>query len=289
VRKGPDWYRANDAEVRRVSVAEVLKAQAYVLVYEVEGMKEKHNFDCYSRYHRSLDEAEGANSDDDNGRGGAPASPAMWDFSALAGLLEACDAGLCGSLANVVDAAGDTKRGADNSLEEEDDENSDRRGGPHRPAASSRAKRCSSKDGSARSDAIKAYYKRGRSHTPSREHRGRENDRCVDLNASLHYRKRERAVALDTARDFDPPNGLRRAKSLSRVEKFKKMEKGGNGANSNGSAGATAEAPRSGGGVTRRRGPSRPRDRRAPAGSVAVVLPPLAESRGVSARRGMVL
>jgi hypothetical protein len=56
VRKGQDWYLANDAVVTKVDVEEVLSAQAYVLVYEVEGMKEKHNFDCYSRYHRSLNE-----------------------------------------------------------------------------------------------------------------------------------------------------------------------------------------------------------------------------------------
>ncbi|EJK46029.1 hypothetical protein THAOC_35324 [Thalassiosira oceanica] len=58
VRKGKDWYLCNDSVVTKVDVSEVLKSQAYVLVYEVAGMKEKHNFDSYSRYHRSLDEED---------------------------------------------------------------------------------------------------------------------------------------------------------------------------------------------------------------------------------------
>lgn len=314
VRKGRDWYRADDAEVSRVAVAEVLRAQAYVLVYEVEGMKEKHNFDCYSRYHRSLDEAEGADGEVEGaGDTGGPRSPSAWDFSSLTGLLEACDAGLCGSIANVMDAAGehgDHRPGSppppydvpegDNSLEEEDSP-----ARPRRPSAAApsppRAPRRVATDGRDtgddpnvrtldRDDAVKKYYKRGRSHTPSREHRGRENHQ-VDLNASLHYRKRERDVALGGARDYEPPKGVRRAKSLSRVEKFKKMEKGGGGGS--GSGHVSAEGAQRSRGAARRRGPSRPRDRRVlppTAGQVVVVLPPLHEPRGGSgSRRGVLL
>ena len=44
VRKGRDWYIAYDAKFTRVNVEEVLRAQTYVLIYKVSGMKEKHHF-----------------------------------------------------------------------------------------------------------------------------------------------------------------------------------------------------------------------------------------------------
>lgn len=232
VRKGRDWYLANDAEVIKVDVEEVLQAQAYVLVYEVAGMKEKHNFDCYSRYHRSLDEADeeglagGLGGRDDGGEGAAPS----WDFSSLASLLEACDAGLCGSIANVMDSAVDPSRAAspprvaadidgDNSLTDEST--------PPCGKGNEQLRRQPTPDAAQNppppleivspGDAVKAYYKRGRSHTPSRQGRGR------DRHAPYHDRPLDqRRRETQTMKDFEPPEGgVRRAKSLGRVEKFK--------------------------------------------------------------------
>ncbi|KAL7544601.1 hypothetical protein ACHAWF_007972, partial [Thalassiosira exigua] len=208
VRKGTEWYLANDAEVTRVEIEEVLAAQAYVLVYEVAGMKENYNFDCYSRYHRSLDEADdesvrrGEDGDDPRHR----AAASSWDLHSLAGnLLEACEGGLCGSIADVCGAAaGDSESGVrtKHSFEEGCDTpprgNGDkgrgksktrrRRGGADSagddvdatPPRGGLAPRGSPQPAPPRDpgDAVEAYYKRGRSHTPSRhirEHRRQDS------------------------------------------------------------------------------------------------------------------
>lgn len=236
VRKGKDWYLANDAEVTKVDVEEVLSAQAYVLVYEVEGMKEKHNFDCYSRYHRSADEADEESMAQENDERGA------WDFSSLAGLLEACDAGLCGGLTNVLDTAdgnnnnsdpaqsstkGNTT-GSNNSLEEKTPPRKNKNRSPrsrgHKTMedikevdTSENSRGGAPQELNANSDLIKSYYKRGRSHTPSRVNRYSRSD---SLSHSEHHTKRDR----DTNRmhDYEPLESgrPRRAKSLSRVGKF---------------------------------------------------------------------
>jgi hypothetical protein len=249
VRKGKDWYLTNDAEVTKVDVEEVLSSQAYVLVYEVAGMKEKHNFDCYSRYHRSLDEADdtmiakgGRGSNDDDG--------GKWDFSAsLASLIEACDAGLCGTLSSVVESdkkasSGGVTARSNNSLEKP-----------------------SPRKGSGQSDVpgVMAYYKRGRSHTPSRHNRSRSRE--------LHRGNRSREREDTDMYDFEPPEGgfQRRAKSLSRVDRFKTKRVDLDDQQRSLSRQQS----------TRRRVPSKPRDRRTPTGGQA--LPPLHEQRSGSA------
>lgn len=207
VRKGNDWYLANDAEVTRVDVEEVLASQAYVMVYEVAGMKENYNFDCYSRYHRSLAETDAAERDR-GGHNGRKSSSQTWDFSAsLASLIEACDAtGLCGSLGNVVDRnyyASGIKQSINSSKEKLPKEQQQR----------------SISDGSIfykdniQHSEVSAYYKRGRSHTPSRHSRNREHN--------PQNRSKERDDISDIF-DFELPDGAgmkRRAKSLSRVQK----------------------------------------------------------------------
>jgi hypothetical protein len=249
VRKGKDWYLTNDAEVTKVDVEEVLSSQAYVLVYEVAGMKEKHNFDCYSRYHRSLDEADdtmistGGRGSDDDDRG-------KWDFSAsLASLIEACDAGLCGTLSSVVESdkkasSGGVSARSKNSLEKP-----------------------SPRKGSGQSDVpgVMAYYKRGRSHTPSRHNRSRSRE--------LHRGNRSREREDTDMYDFEPPEGgfQRRAKSLSRVDRFKTKR-----VDLDDQQRSLSRQQSS-----RRRVPSKPRDRRTPPGGQA--LPPLHEQRSGSA------
>ncbi|KAL7542551.1 hypothetical protein ACHAXR_012899 [Thalassiosira sp. AJA248-18] len=281
VRKGKDWYLANDAEVTKVEVEEVLSAQAYVLVYEVAGMKEKHNFDCYSRYHRSLDEADEESMAGGND-GGAPNS---WDFSSLSSLLEACDAGLCGSIANVMDTSGSgldhnvdpsvqstasQSARSKHSFEEEDTATTP----PHQSKdnRSPKLKQLKTVNGVADTprpkeqlNHDKKYFKRGRSHTPSRHNRNREHrqiDRSPtdrDVNGMLH--------------DFEPPSEPpRRAKSLSRVDKSK-SKKGDSGQ----SGSKNTRSKRSGGQSSRRRDGS----------SSAQVLPPLHEQRSGSSTRGV--
>jgi len=308
VRKGKDWYLANDAEVTKVDVEEVLRAQAYVLVYEVAGMKEKHNFDCYSRYHRSLDEADEESMARENNRGNRESS---WDFSSFTSLLEACDAGLCGTLGNVMDSAADpadrssTSLNIKHSLEDDSpNRNSGNDRGSKPPKHWNRNKTLGNIDTTHATsnyraeqfhrdegDVIKAYYKRGRSHTPSRQSRSRDNH---PYNQPQQYRKRELSL------DFDPHNGGRRAKSLSRVDKFKMKRvepTGGRGVEGSSpdqqrrarSKSRSRRPGGSGGGKqpSRRRVPSRPKERNVDPLTGQIVLPPLHEHKSGSSTRGM--
>lgn len=51
VRSGSRWYKCNDDVVTEVDLAVVLKQKAYILVYEVEGMRERHGCETFSKYH----------------------------------------------------------------------------------------------------------------------------------------------------------------------------------------------------------------------------------------------
>jgi hypothetical protein len=51
VKSGDDWYKANDEVVTKVHVDTVLNQQAYILLYEVEGMRANHGFYGCGRYH----------------------------------------------------------------------------------------------------------------------------------------------------------------------------------------------------------------------------------------------
>jgi len=51
VRSGDRWYKCNDATVTEVNVDIVLKQKAYMLMYEVEGMRKKHDCESYGKYH----------------------------------------------------------------------------------------------------------------------------------------------------------------------------------------------------------------------------------------------
>lgn len=51
VRSGDRWYKCNDATVTEVDVDVVLKQKAYMLIYEVAGMRQKHDCESYGKYH----------------------------------------------------------------------------------------------------------------------------------------------------------------------------------------------------------------------------------------------
>ena len=51
VKGGTDWYRADDSNVIRVPKEAVLCQQAYVLFYEVKGLRAQHGFVHYNPYH----------------------------------------------------------------------------------------------------------------------------------------------------------------------------------------------------------------------------------------------
>lgn len=297
VRKGSDWYLANDAEVTKVDVDEVLRAQAYVLVYEVAGMKENYNFDCYSRYHRSLDEDEKSVVTREGRDDGTDAAP--WDFSPLSRVLEACDAGLCGSISHVMDtSSGTSDRAArsvasrtrsKHSLDDETPLRNNRNKSPknerkkidrshtteeealYRSSESKHAP--SAKDKLSQSERLAtAYYKRGRSHTPSRHNR----------NANRH-RQRDSADLFD----FEPPeNKLPRAKSLTRggADKFKTMMPDATASEkpstrSSRTSGKKKSSSRTSG---KKKLPSKSRDRP----SSNKMLPPLPEQPGSMSSRG---
>ena len=209
VRKGTDWYLANDAVVTKVDVEEVLSAQAYVLVYEVEGMKEKHNFDCYSRYHRSFNDLENV---EDKGKKQEREKLSSWDFSAFTNILQACEVGLCGATANsVVSSPGGNVDPTKSSSSRHKSNNFNTYEDVSTTDESPKTKeRKSLEDLDAKEakerDVVQAYYKRGRSHTPSRQNRKREKE--ATNTANLY--------------DFEPRiEGPRRAKSVSRVDDMK--------------------------------------------------------------------
>mmetsp|Transcript_9461 Transcript_9461/g.15674 ORF Transcript_9461/g.15674 Transcript_9461/m.15674 type:complete len:728 (+) Transcript_9461:77-2260(+) len=201
VRKGKDWYLANDEVVTKVHVSEVLSAQAYVLVYEVEGMKEKHNFDCYSRYHKSFD-----NKGDDvesiehlRQNGGS-----MWDFSALSQLLETCAGdGLCGNPSHVVDTA--TAKST-NSASRHSFDTSDNTSTENGKSKIDNFHLDTKKD----DDINRKHYKRGRSYTPSQRSRNREEVDDDDDFKHRSYSASEREERDDYNR--------RRTRSSSLVE-----------------------------------------------------------------------
>ena len=51
VKSGNDWYKANDEVVTKVNVDIVLNQQAYILIYEIEGMRACHGLYGCGRYH----------------------------------------------------------------------------------------------------------------------------------------------------------------------------------------------------------------------------------------------
>jgi ubiquitin carboxyl-terminal hydrolase 36/42 len=53
IKNGESWYKANDEVVTKVSVDIVLRQQAYILIYEVEGMRKKHGYEGFCKYHQS--------------------------------------------------------------------------------------------------------------------------------------------------------------------------------------------------------------------------------------------
>ncbi|KAL7482347.1 hypothetical protein ACHAW6_008010 [Cyclotella cf. meneghiniana] len=207
VRKGQDWYLANDDVVTKVDVDEVLSAQAYVLVYEVEGMKEKHNFDCYSRYHRSFNDLE---NDEEKGKKQEREKLSSWDFSAFTHIFEACEVGFCGAANSVISPGGNINP-TTSSLHRHKSNNFNTYEDVSATDKSPKLKnRKTLEDGDATDakerDVLQAYYKRGRSHTPSRQSRKREDD--ATNKVSMY--------------DCEPRiEGPRRAKSVSRVEDIK--------------------------------------------------------------------
>mmetsp|Transcript_9031 Transcript_9031/g.12985 ORF Transcript_9031/g.12985 Transcript_9031/m.12985 type:complete len:382 (-) Transcript_9031:265-1410(-) len=52
VKSGDSWYKANDEEVTLVDETVVLRQQAYILFYEVEGMRVRNGYKGFGRYHR---------------------------------------------------------------------------------------------------------------------------------------------------------------------------------------------------------------------------------------------
>jgi len=207
VRKGQDWYLANDEVVTKVDVNEVLSSQAYVLVYEVEGMKEKHNFDCYSRYHESFDD-KGDDASIEHLRQKGDVS--MWDFSALSQLLESCDVGLCGNPSNVMDNSNvKSNNPASNNLL---DENDVTKGKPSKSMIDN-----FHLDTTVDDDINRKHYKRGRSYTPSQRNIIREE--AEDDVSSRH--RSFNVTELEERGDCN----RRRTRSASLVEKSRAKEK----------------------------------------------------------------
>lgn len=210
VRKGKDWYLANDEVVTKVDVSEVLNSQAYVLVYEVEGMKEKHNFDCYSRYHESFDNKGDDVDSIEHLRQKGDVS--MWDFSALSQLLESCDVGFCGNPSNVMDTA--SVKSKNSASRHSFDENDGTKGKPNKSKIGN-----FHLDTKVDDDINRKHYKRGRSYTPSQRNIITEEDDDDDDDVQ------HRSFSAMTERKERDDCNRRRTRSASVVEKSRAKEK----------------------------------------------------------------
>jgi len=56
VKSGNDWYKANDSIITNVDLKTVLSQNAYMLLYEVEGIREHHVLYGYRKYHKKGDQ-----------------------------------------------------------------------------------------------------------------------------------------------------------------------------------------------------------------------------------------
>mmetsp|Transcript_26779 Transcript_26779/g.39666 ORF Transcript_26779/g.39666 Transcript_26779/m.39666 type:complete len:684 (+) Transcript_26779:189-2240(+) len=102
IKCGDFWYKANDEVVTKVDIDVVLRQQAYILFYEVEGMRAKHGYEGFRKYHgqRRRDSASG-----NLPRSTEPVSPPDKITSILDSMLH-----LCGSVETVRDAFCDSDR-----------------------------------------------------------------------------------------------------------------------------------------------------------------------------------
>eukprot|EP00557_Chaetoceros_sp_GSL56_P004730 CAMPEP_0176487768 /NCGR_PEP_ID=MMETSP0200_2-20121128/6325_1 /TAXON_ID=947934 /ORGANISM="Chaetoceros sp., Strain GSL56" /LENGTH=709 /DNA_ID=CAMNT_0017884653 /DNA_START=586 /DNA_END=2715 /DNA_ORIENTATION=- len=120
IKSGDSWYKANDEVVTKVSIDVVLRQQAYILFYEVEGMRSRNGYHGFHKYHDPQDNSVDGGS---NGRTdpystpppkGSSSSPSkMSDF--LDSMLH-----LCGSVETVRDAICDSERKAKKKKERSD-------------------------------------------------------------------------------------------------------------------------------------------------------------------------
>ena len=114
IKCGERWYKANDEVVVEVSVDVVLQQQAYILFYEVEGMRIRHGYRGFRKYHRQKNEpsgrdkasvatTDGVNSDSSN------TPDHMSTPSKVTSLMDGM-LNLCGSVETVRDAICDSDR-----------------------------------------------------------------------------------------------------------------------------------------------------------------------------------
>ena len=103
IKRGNFWYKADDEVVTKVSIDIVLKQQAYILFYEVEGMRVRHGFEGFRKYHRQRK----FDADEPPSPAAEPASPPNSISSILDSMLN-----ICGSVETVRDAICDTDRKA---------------------------------------------------------------------------------------------------------------------------------------------------------------------------------
>jgi len=104
IKCGDFWYKANDEVVTKVDIDVVLRQQAYILFYEVEGMRARHGYEGFRKYHRQR-RHDSPSEYSPRSTEPEPVSPPGKITSILDSMLH-----LCGSVETVRDAFCDSDR-----------------------------------------------------------------------------------------------------------------------------------------------------------------------------------
>lgn len=109
IKSGDSWYKANDEDVTKVSIDVVLRQQAYILFYEVEGMRSRNGYRGFDKYHDEQNSSVDRSLDSRIDPCTPPPKGSDTSPSKMAELLDTM-LQLCGSVETVRDSICDSER-----------------------------------------------------------------------------------------------------------------------------------------------------------------------------------
>lgn len=112
IKSGDSWYKANDEEVTKVSIDVVLRQQAYILFYEVEGMRSRNGYRGFHKYHgQQTSHGDGASTVRSDPYSSPPPRGSDTSPSKISDFLDSM-LQICGSVETVRDSICDSERKA---------------------------------------------------------------------------------------------------------------------------------------------------------------------------------